>query len=234
MSTLRSTLATTTAAALLGLSGVAMAAPITIDYTDVVGGTLPAGTTATPVGGSFQVKSAGSGADSITGVGISGGPTPGEIDVGQSIVFDFGSAVVLNDLRIALLYVGPAWGDPTDGEKAEFVATLAGGGSSTVTFQVNADGTSGVLDPFTGSWNFCSTNAANLESSGGCWDFADLFGNNAITSLALNARSVVDSGNDTDYVFVNMTYTPVPAPAALALLGFGLVGIALVRRRISA
>lgn len=221
------------AACALVVSAPAHGSPISIDYTDVVNGTLPDGVTAQTAPGNPQAKCAGSGGDQICGVGVTGGRTPGEIDVGQSLTLNFDNAVTLDELRIALLYVGPAWGDPLVngyGERARFTATLSDDSLIEVTFQVAADGISGLLTG-AGSYASCSSNPANLQSSGGCWDFTGIFGDAQIRKLVFTADSVVTSGNDSDYVFVGLTARAVPAPGALLLLGTGLLGFAMLRRR---
>ena len=240
MLSLRNTIAAAGGLALMSLAAISHASPIAIDHTDVTGGTLPAGVTAETDPGTAQEKCAGQGDDQICGVGISGGRTPGEIDVGQTLTFSFEDAVTIDELTIALLYVGPAWGDPLVGvdgeeglfgERARFTATLADGRTLDVTFQVAADGVTGLFSG-AGSYSFCSTNPANQQSSGGCWNFSGLFGDAEITELAFTADSVVKSGNDSDYVFVSMVARAVPAPGALLLLGGGLLGLALWRRRL--
>lgn len=225
------------AAAALMAFGTAQANIIEIDYTDVTGGSLPGGVSveATRNGAAAQMeeKCAGQGSDRVCGVGIRGGRTNGEIDAvgNERIEFFFDEPVTLESLTIGLLYVGPAWNDPSVGERARFTVTLADGSVQSVTFQVDPGGETGSLTGAAagGSFSRCSSTPANQQSSGGCWSFSGLFGDQLISSLAFTADSVVSSGNDSDYVIVNVR--AVPEPAVLALFGAGLLGMGLARRR---
>lgn len=227
----------TLAAMALAAVGTAQASMIEIDHTDVTGGSLPEGVSveASRNGSSadMETKCAGQGSDRVCGVGIRGGRTNGEIDAvgNERIEFFFDEPVTLESLTIALLYVGPAWNDPSVGERARFTVTLADGSTQSVTFQVDPGGETGTLVGAAagGSFSRCSSNPANQQSSGGCWSFSGLFGDQLISSLAFTADSVVSSGNDSDYVIVNVR--AVPEPALLALFGAGLLGMGLARRR---
>lgn len=66
------------------------------------------GTSATFVGSSAFQKKTQAG---ITGVGISGGITPGEIDIGETLTGTFSKEVIVSSINLALLFDGPEYSD---------------------------------------------------------------------------------------------------------------------------
>lgn len=85
--------------------------------------TFSDGTIATFTGSNvFQKKSQ----DGITGVGIAGGRTAGEIDIGETLTGSFSKEVIVSSLNLALLFDGPEYNDVK--EVAKMLVSFADGG----------------------------------------------------------------------------------------------------------
>ena len=172
-----------------------------------------------------------------TGVGISGGRTGDEIDVGETITGTFTKAVSLTSFSLSVLFDGPEYGDWN--EIAQVTAHLSGGGSLVGTLRATGAATATWLVggvSFPGSF-VSSLGSGAINGGSGAWDVSNPFGNVSISSLDFTAinSDVCGSGscnNQSDYALRSIEVAaPVPEPETYALLGAGLLAVAFVARR---
>ena len=168
------------------------------------------------------------------GLGVTGGNSGNEIDIGQSITMSFASRVI-SDFTLSLLYNGPEFGD-----FREIAQVQAFDGTSvlgTYTLTVGNDGSvPGAI------WSGLGgvTNLSLPTASGGAsWLVSgNPFGNVAATKLvftAVNSSFCQTQGacsNQSDYVLTSVTAVPEPGTYALLVAGLGVVGFAARRRRV--
>jgi ABC-type amino acid transport substrate-binding protein len=180
----------------------------------------------TASGGTFATKFV----NGWGGLGVSGGPSGSEIDIGQSIAMDF-AARVIADFSVALLYNGPEFGD-----YREIAQMLAYNGQVLIgsfTLEVDSDNTVPGA-----SWSgpgVVSNLSTPTTATGGAWRVSGHpFGEGAVTRLVFGALASGDCqsqcNNQSDYVLSAVHAVPEPATGALVALGLGAAAFAPRRR----
>jgi hypothetical protein len=133
-------------------------------------GLIPAaGSHFSGTGGSLQIKTH----NGFKGLGISGGPSGGEIDLGQKLTIAFDQPQFLLDLTLAFLYDGPEYNDGNELAAVRingFEYVLTATESSTVTW--TGGGTAENVSPA-------------INTGGGIWRIQNPAGNTPVNSSAL-------------------------------------------------
>lgn len=192
------------------------------------------GTVATFTGSSaFNKKSQGG----FTGVGINGGATAGEIDIGEWISGSFSKSVIVNSISLGLLFDGPEYGDVQEVSKINVLFSDGGSDSFTLT----ATGTHSAI--WTGIGSVLSIGSGAVSGGSGAWQITNPFGSRSISSILFTANRGTPSlicpkcANQSDYTFGSMTVTPVSEASSsiLMLTGLGLIAslISFSSRKIS-
>jgi hypothetical protein len=227
---------TTLAAALLAVSSFGAMADVT-----VLGSTFASGSTqATALGtfsaydgvnaGTFGTK----GQDGFSGVGVVGGASGNEIDIGQSIKAVFNNSYVLSQFTLGLLFDGPEYRDVQ--EKAQISVKYAGSASFTDYVLTAVRSLSGTTATWTGAGTVTNLAVAQ-DGKGGVWSVLNPFGNQKIEAISFTALEGISAGscigtcnNQTDYVLVSVTAVPEIETYGMMLAGLGLMG-SIARRR---
>lgn len=192
--------------------------------------TFSDGTIATFVGSrSFEKKTQ----DGMTGVGISGGRTAGEIDIDETLTGSFSKEVIVSTLTVGLLFDGPEYNDVK--EVAKLLVNFADGGSDT--FYLTATGVH--TASWTGQGSPLSLGSGAVNGGTGAWQLNNPFGFRSVDSIVFSAEAGVAKHschgctNQSDYTLVSMTVTPVPEARTSAMMFMGLLlMVALALRRI--
>lgn len=174
----------------------------------------------------------------VTGVGVAGGYSGNEIDIGESVTAASSSAFRLAGVGLAFLFDGPEYGDVQ--EVADITATFADGSThlaqltnyysgptdTSLTLMVDGVDMSSLI--------YGASVATN--ASPGTVNLGALFGSNLLSSVAFTAEKGVcyPSFTCTSQSDYSITRISVPEPGTLALLGLGLIaGAFSMRRRVS-
>ena len=193
--------------------------------------TFTDGTTATFVGsGAFKQKSQAG----ITGVGIAGGRTDGEIDIGETLTGTFSKEVIVSSINLALLFDGPEYGDVK--EVAHLLVTFADDLNNPFEFWLTATGVHSYA--WTGEGVVTSIGSGAVDGGTGAWQLDNPFGTRAVKSIEFTAdkgypyTNCSKCSNQSDYTFVSMTVIPVPEAdkSAMMLAGLLVVGGLAARR----
>jgi hypothetical protein len=177
--------------------------------------------------GDFIVKNL----NGFSGLGVTGGRTGDEIDIGETVTMSFASQVV-SDFSVAFLYNGPEFSDWR--EIAQVTAYNGAAISGIYTLTVGNDG-----DIPGATWSATGT-VINLslptDTGGGSWRVSgNPFGNAAITGLQFTAltsalcQSACD--NQSDYALSSVNAVPEPETYALMIAGLGTLGFVSRRRK---
>jgi len=183
-------------------------------------------------GGNFIVKSQAG----FSGLGVTGGKTGDEIDVGETVSLSWANGLVIKNFAVAVLFNGPEYGD-----FAEIAQVTAYNGAALVgKGQLQVDALLDGMASFFSDTGFGSVSNLSLADNGlgGAWLVGNPFGNATVTRLEFTAvtsglcdQPVCNNQSDFTLSSVSAAAVPEPASAALMLLGLGMTGLVARRSR---
>ena len=185
------------------------------------------GVTFTSAPGDFIVKNL----NGFSGLGVTGGPTGDEIDIGETVTMSF-AAQVVSDFSVAFLYNGPEFGD-----WREIAQVTAYNGAAVTGIYTLTVGNDGAIPGATWSGSGTVTNLSlPIDTGGGSWRVSGTpFGNTAITGLSFTALNSTlcqsECNNQSDYALSSVNAVPEPETYALMLAGLGTLGFVARRRK---
>jgi hypothetical protein len=166
--------------------------------------------------------------DGLTGVGIAGGRTNGEIDLDETITGVFSAPLLITNIRLGLLFDGPEYSDVN--EVAQITATFADNSSHRYTLTATGANTA----TWTGLGSVSSVGSGAVNGGTGAWDLENPFGSNRVTGLSFTAlyssHGCAGCGNQSDYNLISISAVPEPETYAMLLAGLGLMGFSGKRR----
>lgn len=211
-----------------------------ISYTDLVAGAHSVnvnGNTVSAWNNIAQTQSAVFGARTqagVAGMGIQGHGN-NEIDFyynsngtgdSESMAFDFGSSVVIQELTLSLLFNGPEYSN--EHEIAEIF--IDGHVGRLELIPLVEDKANWFVDGiFVAQISSCSK-GATLNGGSGCFSIMNPFGSLATSNMDLTA-AMIPNVDESDYLFRQVKFASVPEPGTLALLSIGVLGLCFSRRR---
>jgi hypothetical protein len=223
------------------LAGVLLSSPAGATVITINGSDFPNGSNSQLIGGlswtsspgNFVLKSRGG----YTGVGITGGRTSDEIDIGEFLTATIGPGLTFSvpSFTIGVLFDGDEFDDVQEVAQVTIWSVSQGVQSFTLTNKWDKI----PPGPDTAEWTGLGT-VSNLSpsvnSGGAVWRVDNPFGSlNDIYKVQFTALTG-DCGygrctNQSDFTLVQFQYEPVPEPGTYAMLGAGLLVLGWLGRR---